>query len=55
MNKLALNKIKNFVCENFIGSKLFVYGSKIYGEHTQESDLDLLNSKFKLENEEKNH
>jgi len=38
----ALKEIKEFLSQNFNGGEIFIYGSKIYGEHTQESDLDLL-------------
>ena len=38
----ALEEIKEFLSQNFKESKIFIYGSKIHGEFTQESDLDLL-------------
>ena len=40
--KKALKEIKNFINQTFKESKIFIYGSKAYGKHTQESDLDLL-------------
>ncbi|WP_155810560.1 nucleotidyltransferase domain-containing protein [Persephonella sp. KM09-Lau-8] len=42
IEKEALKTIKDFVYKNFMGSEIFIYGSKIHGEFTQESDLDLL-------------
>ena len=40
--KKALREIKDFINQTFEESKVFIYGSKAYGEPTQESDLDLL-------------
>ncbi|HHG73821.1 MAG TPA: nucleotidyltransferase domain-containing protein [Persephonella sp.] len=40
--KKALKEIKDFINQTFKESKIFIYGSKTYGEPTQESDLDLL-------------
>ncbi len=40
--KKALKEIKDFINQTFKESKIFIYGSKAYGEPTQESDLDLL-------------
>ncbi|HHG73871.1 MAG TPA: nucleotidyltransferase domain-containing protein [Persephonella sp.] len=40
--KKALKEIKDFINQIFKENKIFIYGSKAYGEPTQESDLDLL-------------
>ncbi len=40
--KKALKEIKDFLNQIFKESKIFIYGSRAGGEHTQESDLDLL-------------
>ena len=40
--KKALKEIKNFINQSFKEGKMFIFGSKIYGTYTEESDLDLL-------------